>query len=162
MGVVAIILLLWGSTKADRGSNVAKRNIKDAKGGKAPRQHKLRGSGNVDAQFIEKIKGLLKITVPSYNCKESKYLVILTLLLILRTQMSIWLADVNGRIVKSIVERNFSKFCYRVSTFNELLIFTDFQPYALFYSIVCCKLRNGVLFQITIGGFPREDYRLLP
>jgi hypothetical protein len=29
--------------------------------------------------------------------------------------MSIWLADVNGRVVKAIVERNFSKFCYRVS-----------------------------------------------
>lgn len=33
--------------------------------------------------------------------------------------MSIWLADVNGRIVKSIVERNFSKFCYRI--FNLML-----------------------------------------
>jgi hypothetical protein len=29
--------------------------------------------------------------------------------------MSIWLADVNGKIVKAIVERNFTKFCYRVS-----------------------------------------------
>lgn len=28
--------------------------------------------------------------------------------------MSIWLADVNGKIVKAIVERNFSKFLYRI------------------------------------------------
>lgn len=33
--------------------------------------------------------------------------------------MSIWLADVNGKIVKSIVERNFNKFVYRI--FNLML-----------------------------------------
>jgi len=75
----------------------------------------LRGSGNVDAAFIDKIKGLIKIVIPNYTCKEFKYISILTLLLILRTQMSIWLADVNGKIVKSIVEKNFNKFCFRVS-----------------------------------------------
>lgn len=30
--------------------------------------------------------------------------------------MSIWLADVNGRIVKAIVEQNFKKFCQRIFT----------------------------------------------
>jgi ATP-binding cassette, subfamily D (ALD), peroxisomal long-chain fatty acid import protein len=33
--------------------------------------------------------------------------------------MSIWLADVNGKVVKAIVEKNFSKFCYRI--FNLIL-----------------------------------------
>jgi len=28
--------------------------------------------------------------------------------------MSIWLAEVNGKIVKSIVDRNFKKFCIKV------------------------------------------------
>jgi len=28
--------------------------------------------------------------------------------------MSIWLADVNGKIVKAIVERDFKKFIYRI------------------------------------------------
>lgn len=57
--------------------------------------------------------------MPSYSSKECKYLVILTLLLVLRTQMSIWLADVNGKVVKAIVERNFNLFLYRV--FNLML-----------------------------------------
>ena len=56
------------------------------------------------------------MVVPKVNCKETKYLVILSLLLVLRTYMSIWLADVNGKIVKSIVERNFKKFLIKVST----------------------------------------------
>mmetsp|Transcript_31177 Transcript_31177/g.47715 ORF Transcript_31177/g.47715 Transcript_31177/m.47715 type:complete len:93 (+) Transcript_31177:313-591(+) len=33
--------------------------------------------------------------------------------------MSIWLADVNGKVVKAIVERNFNLFLYRV--FNLML-----------------------------------------
>jgi ATP-binding cassette subfamily D (ALD) long-chain fatty acid import protein len=76
-------------------------------------------SGNVDAAFVQKIKELLRVAVPGWSSKEMKYLVILTLLLILRTQMSIWLADVNGKIVKAIVERNFNLFLYRV--FNLML-----------------------------------------
>ena len=53
--------------------------------------------------------------VPSYNTKEAFYLVILTGLLVMRTYLSIWLADVNGQVVKAIVNRNFSEFLKRVS-----------------------------------------------
>lgn len=89
MGIVVLVMFLWGSTSEDRGQ--AKRT---GPGERVKRVHKLRGSGNVDGQFMEKIQGLLKIVIPSYTCKEAKYVTILTLLLILRTQMSIWLADV--------------------------------------------------------------------
>ena len=74
----------------------------------------MSGKGNVDGVFIKKIRELIKIVVPSWNSKESKYIVLLTLMLILRTQMSIWLADVNGMIVKAIIERDFKKFCSRI------------------------------------------------
>lgn len=57
----------------------------------------------MDQEFVMRIKELLKVVFPSWDCKEIKYVSILTLLLILRTQMSIWLADVNGRVVKAIV-----------------------------------------------------------
>ena len=78
----------------------------------------------MDSVFWEKIKKLTKIVVPRTNCKESKYLLILSLLLILRTYMSIWLADVNGKIVKSIVDRNFKKFCLKVSAFSKFHVDT--------------------------------------
>ena len=54
------------------------------------------GKGNVDQVFFDRIKVLLKIAVPSYKTKEFLYLVVLTGLLVVRTYMSIWLADVNG------------------------------------------------------------------
>jgi ABC-type uncharacterized transport system fused permease/ATPase subunit len=56
----------------------------------------------------------LKVAIPSWTGKEAKYLLILTLLLVTRTQLSIWLAEVNGKVVKAIVERNFNKFVYRI------------------------------------------------
>ena len=57
---------------------------------------------------------MLKVVVPSWTCKEAKYLALLTLMLALRTQMSIWLADVNGKVVKAIVERNLRNFVFRI------------------------------------------------
>ena len=66
--------------------------------------------------FLARIKELLKIAVPSYKTKEFVYLVVLTGLLVVRTYLSIWLADVNGQVVKAIVNRNFSEFLKRVST----------------------------------------------
>ena len=64
---------------------------------------------------MERIHKLIKIVIPTWTCKEAKYIMIMTLLLVLRTQMSIWLADVNGKIVKAIVARDFNKFVLRVS-----------------------------------------------
>lgn len=104
------VLFLWNSTSNDRGKLSKKRASKVQKSGS------LRVSGNVDAAFMERIQKLMKIVIPDWSCKESKYILILTLLLVLRTQMTIWLADVNGKIVKAIIERNLSKFIYRVSS----------------------------------------------
>ena len=83
--------------------------------------------------FWEKIKKLIKVVVPSGSSKEVKYLIILSLLLVLRTYMSIWLADVNGKIVKAIVDRNFKKFCWKVS--NSIIFANLIQ-----YRHICLRL----------------------
>lgn len=78
-GAVAIAVLLWSSTKADRGESTRKLDgkvLKTKRGGKG---------GNVDAAFWKRIKALLKVVIPSWNCKETKYLLLLTLMLGLRT-----------------------------------------------------------------------------
>ena len=58
--------------------------------------NKQGGKGNVDKIFWKRIKILLKIVLPSWKTKEFAFLVILTGLLVIRTVMSIWLADVQG------------------------------------------------------------------
>jgi hypothetical protein len=41
----------------------------------------------------------VKIVLPSWKTKESVYILIVTGLLVIRTYLSIWLAEVNGTIV---------------------------------------------------------------
>jgi len=74
--------------------------------------------------FLERIKKLIRIVVPSWNTKEALYLVVLTGLLVVRTFLTIWLADVQGRIVQAIVRRNLDEFIRRVSLcFCDILVF---------------------------------------
>ena len=90
--------------------------------------------------------------IPKANCKETKYLVILSLLLVLRTYMSIWLADVNGKIVKAIVDRNFKKFCLKVSKSVNVLFIVFFVRYWIYY---CLQYRHqqSIHHWITFKSF---------
>jgi ABC-type uncharacterized transport system fused permease/ATPase subunit len=78
------------------------------------------GKGNIDKEFRARIVELIKVVVPSWTCDEAKILVVLSILLVLRTFLSIWLAKVNGRIVKTIVGRDWTMFLKRIA---ELLVF---------------------------------------
>lgn len=69
----------------------------------------------MDRVFWKRIKFLVKIVIPRWNCVEVMDLALLTLFLVFRTFLSIYLADVNGKIVKAIIEMNFMKFVSRVS-----------------------------------------------
>ena len=64
---------------------------------------KLRHAGNVDNAFYARVRELMKVVIPTYTCKEARYAGMLAVLIALRTQMSIWLADANGRVVRSII-----------------------------------------------------------
>jgi hypothetical protein len=57
------------------------------------------GKGAVDAKFWKHIKEMIKVVIPKSWCTEVKIIITLTILLLCRTMMSIWLADVNGRVV---------------------------------------------------------------
>lgn len=57
----------------------------------------------MDNVFFERIKHLIKIVIPRWNCVEVVDIVLLTIFLILRTFLSIYLAGVNGKIVKAII-----------------------------------------------------------
>ena len=74
--------------------------------------------------------------------------------------MSIWLADVNGKVVKAIVQRDVNKFAYRVS-FNVITL-SDFEPHAVLDSVECRQLRSGLLLEVAVCGVPRENHHLLP
>jgi hypothetical protein len=73
------------------------------------------GKGNVDAIFFSRIKKLVKIVIPSWNCPEMGDLLLLSIFLIARTFLSIYLASVNGGVVNAIVDRDLSLFIRRVN-----------------------------------------------
>jgi ATP-binding cassette subfamily D (ALD) protein 3 len=68
----------------------------------------------VDSVFLKRIKYLLGIVIPSWKCIEVMDLTLLTLFLVLRTFLSIYLAGVNGRIVKAIIEMDLTLFIRRI------------------------------------------------
>ncbi len=64
----------------------------------------------VNRKFFEQLKWLLKITIPSVWSKEFALLVLHTGSLISRTFLSIYVAHLDGRIVKTIVKKDVRKF----------------------------------------------------
>ena len=85
------------------------RNIK-RKGSESANKRNLGASaanrksrGNVDKEFWSRLSKLVKIVLPSWKSREARYIYLLSGLLVIRTLMSIWLADVNGKVVKAIV-----------------------------------------------------------
>lgn len=87
--------------------------------GRSDTKKNTRGKGNVDREFWERVFKLVRYVIPDWKCKEAKYSIVLLVLLVIRTMMSIWLADVNGRVVKAIVDKNFKMFIKRVSVLQE-------------------------------------------
>lgn len=73
-----------------------------------------KGRGNVDSVFFQRIIKLIKIVIPSWKCGAIVDIVMLTVMLVLRTYLSIYLAGANGRIVKAIIKLNFGLFFKRV------------------------------------------------
>ena len=98
-GIVVVFALLYGVSAQDRGQ--------ERKGGSSVQVKKLKNNGNVDGTFLKRIRDLLNVVIPTWTCKEAKYAGMLAILICLRTQMSIWLADANGRVVRSIIQGDF-------------------------------------------------------
>ena len=82
----------------------------------------------MDRVFWERLCRLAKIVFPSMKSREARYVYLLTVLLVARTLMSIWLADVNGKVVKAIVNKSFSEFLKRVSTISLTFYKTSKHP----------------------------------
>jgi len=59
-------------------------------------------------QFFDRLWRLIQIVVPSPYCKEAGILVVLLGFLVARTFLSIKISEVNGSIVKAIVDRQFT------------------------------------------------------
>lgn len=76
----------------------------------AAKNKKKKSKGSVDAQFIKRVMKLIRIAIPSWKSREAANILGLTIALVLRTFLSIYLASINGAVVKAIVNTNFKAF----------------------------------------------------
>lgn len=106
---MSAIIALIGLTKLCKNTGANGANKKQEKERKS-------GRGDVDKIFFERIKILLKIVLPSFKCSAIVDIICLTVFLIFRTYLSIYLAGANGRIVKAIIKLDFKLFVSRVTT----------------------------------------------
>ncbi|CAD8195470.1 unnamed protein product [Paramecium octaurelia] len=85
-----------------------------------------KGKGNVDRMFLKRILKLLKIVIPRLNSPEILDLVLLTASLVARTFLSIYVANVNGQIVRAIIEQNLNMFLQRILKLGVVAIPASF------------------------------------
>lgn len=79
------------------------------KKGKAPRVE-------VDALFFERLRAILKIVIPGARSKEAMLLLMHTAFLILRTIISLYVAELDGRIVSAFVRSRTRDFLKGIAT----------------------------------------------
>eukprot|EP00331_Platyophrya_macrostoma_P033879 CAMPEP_0176441092 /NCGR_PEP_ID=MMETSP0127-20121128/20986_1 /TAXON_ID=938130 /ORGANISM="Platyophrya macrostoma, Strain WH" /LENGTH=176 /DNA_ID=CAMNT_0017825793 /DNA_START=48 /DNA_END=575 /DNA_ORIENTATION=- len=118
---ISILFIVLYLVKLRATRSKARENIK-----LSPTKEKKGGKGNVDSVFLKRILTLIRIVVPSWKSKEVFNLGLLTVLLIVRTFLSIYISSINGRIVKSIVKRNLPLFIRRIISLAALAIPSSF------------------------------------
>lgn len=75
-----------------------------------PSKEKKKTRGTVDAVFFHRITYLLKVLFPSWKVREVYDIGLLTIFLVLRTFLSIYLSSIQGGIVKAIIKSDWNMF----------------------------------------------------
>lgn len=81
-----------------------------------PEKQKNKNRGKVDGIFLKRILHLLKVLFPSWNVRETYDIVLLTIFLVLRTFLSIYVSSIQGGVVKSIIKMDWSMFLKKVGS----------------------------------------------
>jgi len=81
-----------------------------------PSKEKKKNRGKVDGIFLKRIIHLLKVLFPSWNVRETYDISLLTVFLVLRTFLSIYISTIQGGIVKSIIKLDWSMFLKKLGS----------------------------------------------
>ncbi|KAJ9091085.1 hypothetical protein QFC19_009259 [Naganishia cerealis] len=108
---VSFVVYAFRSTYSNLSGN-SKRGRKSPQHvhSRTPRKPKIQ----IDSIFYTRLVRLLRIVIPSWRSAESAMLGLHTLFLVLRTLLSLYVADLDGRIVSSLVRSNTSLFALNI------------------------------------------------
>lgn len=119
---IGVLGLLWGAKKAldiiSKSKTVAS-NLQPEQSSKTPSSKK---SPAVNRQFLQELVELLRILIPGVWSKENLILTAHTGSLIVRTFLSIYVARLDGKIVKTIVQKDASRFIWMLSLWVAIAI----------------------------------------
>jgi len=76
----------------------------------------------VDAVFFERLNRILAIVIPGARSKEARLLMIHSCFLVLRTMLSLYVADLDGRIVSALVRGQGRLFLLRIAGWMAIAI----------------------------------------
>ena len=74
----------------------------------------------IDGRFLKKLRGILRIVLPSWSSKSATLLGMHTAFLVARTFASILVARLDGALVKAIVDRDGRAFAYQMARWLAL------------------------------------------
>lgn len=87
---------------------------------------KKKSKGQIDMVFMQRIRELLKIVVPRLWSLEAFDMAQMMAFLVLRTFLSIYIAGINGKIVKSLIEVQFLAFVDKIVNLGLIAIPASF------------------------------------
>ncbi len=113
-----------------------------------------KGKGRVDKLFLKRINKLLKIVFPRLMCQQTVCMLVLSVSLVMRTLMSIRLAEIQGKVVKSIIERNGRKFLRQIT----VLFLFSLPSSAVNSMLDYLNKKMGILFRRELNGYFNKKY----
>ncbi|GHJ87501.1 hypothetical protein NliqN6_3903 [Naganishia liquefaciens] len=98
------------STYSNLSGNSRKKTKKEDHLARNPRKPKIQ----IDAIFYARLMRLLRIVIPGWKSPEALMLALHSGFLVMRTMLSLYVADLDGRIVSSLVRSNTSLFTLNI------------------------------------------------
>jgi len=122
---VAGTIVIWGVYKLYKKYNG--RHPKYMQNGQKATEEAITAAGHkvspaVNKEFFRQLHGLIKILIPGLLTKEMAILTVHTGSLVIRTFLSIYVAKLDGRIVKTIVQRDARRFLWMLSAWVGIAI----------------------------------------
>lgn len=108
----------------------------------------------VDAQFFKRLTRIVKIVIPSAQSKEFAYFIILTVLLLLRTYLTVEIAEILGTNAQFLVSRQYHKLLEGVLKFAAVSIPASAVNSGLKYCTSMLSLR----FRVKISRHVHDKY----
>uniref|UniRef100_A0A8D0DWY6 ATP binding cassette subfamily D member 3 n=1 Tax=Salvator merianae TaxID=96440 RepID=A0A8D0DWY6_SALMN len=99
----------------------------------------------VDRVFFARINQILKVMVPRTFCKETGYLILIAIMLILRTYCDIWMIQ-NGTLIESAIigrsRKDFKRYLFNfIAAMPAISLVNNFLKYGLNELKLCFRVR---------------------